>query len=73
MSEFDFSPWINKPLTKQDKNLLCEELNVPSYYCYGYCKWNTLKMYLIEFDFKVKDTKYLIKGKQKRISILINE
>ena len=44
--EFDFNPWINRPLTKNDKQLLCEELNLSSLYAYYICKWPTLEQYL---------------------------
>ena len=70
ISDFDFNPWINRPLTKKDKDLLCEELNIPDLYVYNHCTCPTLKIYLIKFDFTVKDTKILIHGKQKRVSIL---
>ena len=72
ISEYDFDFWLNRALTKKDKDELCRELNLPSY-SEDYCKWNTLKLYLKEFNFEVKDTKRLINGKQKRVSILKNK
>lgn len=69
LSEFNFNPWINKPLTKKDKDLLCSTLNLPSYN-YEACKWTILKSYLKEFNFKILDTKLQINGKQARVSIL---
>lgn len=68
--EFNFTLWLNRPLTKQDKELLCKILNLPSYNPYEYCKWNTLKLYLEELNFEIKETKRLINGKQKRVSII---
>lgn len=69
ISEFNFDSWLNRPLTKQDKVLLCENLNLPSY-SYQYCKWNTLKCYLEELKFEIKDTKRIVNGKQIRVSII---
>lgn len=69
LSQFNFNPWLNKPLTKKDKELLCIALNLPSYN-YEPCKWTTLKSYLEEFNFQIVDTKRLINGKQTRVSIL---
>lgn len=66
---YDFNSWLNQPLTREDKELLCKNLNLPSY-SDDYCKWNTLKLYLEELNFEIKDTKRLINGKQKRVSIL---
>lgn len=71
--EFDFSPWVNRPLTKKDKDLLCEELNIPSLYAYDICKWPTLEQYPIELNFQIKYTKILINGKQTRVSIIKKE
>lgn len=67
--EYDFNSWLNRALTKSDKDKLCRELNLPSY-SDDYCKWNTLKLYLEELNFEIKDKKRLINGKQKRVSIL---
>lgn len=69
LDEFNFNDWLNRPLTKKDKELLCKNLNLPSY-SYEPCKWNTLKLYLEELNFEIKETKRLINGKQKRVSIL---
>lgn len=68
--EFDFNPWINRPLTKNDKQLLCEELNLPSLYAYDICKWSTLEQYLNELKFEIKYTKRLIDWKQTLVSII---
>lgn len=73
ISEFDFSPWSNRPLTKKDKDLLCEELNIPDLYVYNHCKWTTLERYLNELNFQIKHTKRIINGRQKRVSILKKE
>lgn len=73
ISEFDFNLWLNRPLTKQDKDILCEELNIPSLYVYDHCKWPTLERYLNELNFQIKHTKRLINGKQTRVSIIIKE
>lgn len=70
ISDFDFNPWINRPLTKKDKDLLCEELNIPDLYVYDHCKWPTLGRYLNELNFQIKHTKRLINGKQTRVSII---
>ncbi len=71
LSEFNYNPWLNKPLTKVDKVLLSKELNIPSYNNEP-CKWTTLKSYLEEFNFQIVDTKRLISGKQTRVSIIID-
>lgn len=73
ISEFDFSPWSNRLLTKKDKDLICEELNIPSLYVYDYCKWPTWEKYLNELNFEIKYTKGLINGKQTRVSIIKKE
>lgn len=73
ITEFDFNSWSNRPLTKNDKDLLCEQLNIPSLYAYDHCKWSTLEQYLNKLNFKVKNTKKLINGKQTRVSIIKKE
>lgn len=70
ISEFDFSSWSNRPLSKQDKDLLCIELNLPSLYNNDICKWPTLEQYLNELNFEIQNTKRLINGKQTRVSII---
>ena len=72
ITEFDFNNWLNRALTKDDTNLLCSKINLPSY-SNGPCKWTTLKKYLLELNFEIKHTKKLIDSKQKRVYIIKKE
>ena len=72
LSEFDLTSWINRPLTKRDTDLLCEQLNLPSYNPYECCKWQTVKLYLKEFGYIINDDRTYINGIRTRVSIINN-
>lgn len=61
--------WLNKPLTKNDKDMLCEELNIPNKNG-KLTKWTGIKPKLEENLYTIKDEPIRIEGKQVRVSII---
>lgn len=70
LAEYNFKQWIDTPLVTDEKELLCKELNLPTYNIYDYAKWQTVKLYLIEFGYKVEDDRIYIDGVRTRVSII---
>lgn len=66
------SKWLNRPLTRQDKEDLCTELH---YYndCGRPIKWTTIKKILKENGYTIKSIKPIIDGKRVNCEIIKKE
>lgn len=61
--------WLNKPLAKADKKILCEEIEL--FDERGRLKgWTSISKELIELGYKIKEVKPRINGKQVKASII---
>ena len=61
--------WLNKPLTKEDKDALCEELNI--FDSNGrLAKWTTVKNRLKEQGYTIEEKTMRIEGKRTKVSII---
>ncbi|EGT0693927.1 DEAD/DEAH box helicase family protein [Clostridium perfringens] len=66
---YDIEEFLDRNLTKEDKDSLCEKLNL--FDNKGrLLKWTRVKNLLIEQSYKIEDKKIRIEGKQVKISII---
>lgn len=68
ISNFNFEPYLNKPLTKNDKDNLMYELSIIENG--EFVKWITLKKMLSEFYIESEDTRIYFDGKRTRVTML---
>lgn len=61
--------WLNKPLTKEDKNKLCKELMLIDKQG-RLLKWTSIKAKLLEHRYNIRDTQRRLNGKQTKVSII---
>ncbi|MEG1481799.1 hypothetical protein [Clostridium sp.] len=68
ISNFNFEPYLNKPLTKNDKDSLIYELSIIENG--EFLKWTTLKKMLGEYYIESFDSRIYIDGKRTRVTLL---
>lgn len=61
--------WLNRPLTKEDKKLLANELNIVNEKG-RLKKWSSISKDLKQIGYKIKDSKITINGKRVNIHII---
>lgn len=69
MQSYDINPYLDRPLTKADKDELCQNMKI--YDDRGrLMKWNSISKELIRQGYTIKDTSTRIDGKKTKISII---